>query len=400
MSVELINFDVLTAGNAKKQSQRYDWAESVEDHRQFVGQYREPFTFDLWRKMLEPLFPVGQSVPAQQNVCDNPEHDGTRQVDGLRIEPSRTISGKKPQTINPQHDSGLRYMQIIDHRMATMSYIGVPDPRAIREGDWMRLAWLNSSGDSSKAPYAPGFLRGRDQFPAVCYDRYWSADYSGMGQAWQNTRWLCCGYGFTGVGDSRSDFFSKDARVHFRHHYFKMALIAQFHLASLLNFEQQTAQEIEKLDVDSRDERRRQKFEEELNLIQQRLVRFRSQFWFAEVTNQVQGREIFDMFCRHLGTRKLCTEVCAEINDAAEIVHLWNDRKQSDSGSRLTVLGIMFVVLMPLADSLFKGVTPTLTKGCFCWAGCCWGFVSRAGWDRGWRSSVTAPGTNLSDCGR
>ena len=200
--------------------------------REHVYFHREPHTNAIWRKLLEPLVP---------------SH--------LRIEGLSDI----PQI--PQNDFGLRFEHIADDRIPLMSYISLAEPqergdplamaddsanaqadhrqtqnaalaiaaglnpvRRISPGDWMRLAFVDDEGDSSKYPYSPAFFSG-DPLGGFAYDRFWHPTGTGEAQdRFHSIRWLCSGYALTVVGNARDCAFFADeqsgALCHFRHHYF------------------------------------------------------------------------------------------------------------------------------------------------------------------------------------
>jgi len=296
-------------------------SKAVTAHLENVLEHREPYTIETLQQLLQPLVPVG----------------------------IRACSGKE----------SLRYEQIEDHRIPIMSYFAVDDPRRISDGDWQRLALVDDPGRSDCSPYSPDFLRG--DFQRFCYDRFWSPTGAPPAQDWHNTRWLCSGYAFVGVGDARSDFFTdkvSGGRAHFRHHYFKLGLIAHFHRASLLSFEQRTAEAVESLQhEDELDQRGREEYERTMSQIHRDLVRFRSKYWFTEVSNQPQGIELFDLWSRHLGTVEMFDEVFREVDDATEIVHRWNEKRQSDSQSRLTIVAALFLILSPVLGIVVDNVS-------------------------------------------
>ncbi|MDA1053164.1 MAG: hypothetical protein O3C40_22140 [Planctomycetota bacterium] len=159
-------FGTYNQATPQDSSQRKAAADQVD----YVAQHREPLPVAPWRELLEPLQPVKTDNAA---------------------------------------DDRLQFVQIEDERLQLFSYIGVPDPRQIHPADWVRLATVDDPGRSDCFPYAPGFVAAQG-FGQFTYDRFW--DPSGRPPATEyltKTRWLCCGYGFTGVGSSRDkDFFA------------------------------------------------------------------------------------------------------------------------------------------------------------------------------------------------
>ena len=139
-------------------------------HRAFIAEHREPYCVEMWRKLMEPLVP-------------------------------RTIGGPK--------NGALQFEQILDDRLPILSYIAVPNPRQISPGDWRRLAAIDEEGKSDCFPYSPSFVT--DEYLATfAYDRFWHPTATAPSQDWFDTRWLCSGYGFTGVGSSFEGGFFTD----------------------------------------------------------------------------------------------------------------------------------------------------------------------------------------------
>ncbi len=285
---------------------------AVEELLEHVNKYREPPAVALWLKLLEPLLPV--------------EGKGYEKFE----------KGK----------CNLRFQQIEDERLALFSYLAVPEPRRITTGDWLRLATVDDPGDSTRFPFSPEFLD-EDGLKQFCYDRYWSPSDAAPAQDWFTTRWLCCGYGFTGVGcsggriaeDDRLDAFFANphsgARAHFRHHYFKLGLIAHFHRASLLAFKHDLAQAVDELrqTPDSREADRQ--FQDRITRIEKEVLTFRNMYWFTEVSNQIQPQELFQLWSRHLNTEELFQQVFGEAREASQVIVGWNEREQAEESEKL-----------------------------------------------------------------
>jgi len=235
------------------------------------------------------------------------------------------------------------------------------DPRQISEADWMRLAWLDEPGDSERMEYAPQLSR--EQFQQVCYDRFW--DPTGQSPAQEHihtTRWLCTGYAFVGVGSG--GFFDTVTRSHFRHHYFRLFLIAHFQKASLLAFADKLAMALGKLDEgEYEDPVERAIFEQELRRLEMSMVLFRSRYWFSEVTSQFQGQEMFDMVVRQLGSGDLFSSVYEEMHASNSLVSQWGQQEQTHATTRLTVVATVFLVAVPILETLREHIPEKLRAG-------------------------------------
>ncbi|MEZ6121602.1 MAG: hypothetical protein R3C49_00345 [Planctomycetaceae bacterium] len=322
-----------------------------------------PYTADVWRKLLSPLLPLWLKVPDR----------------------SLTETNQFP----------LRFEHIQDDRIPLMSYIAVGDPadelldvdpsaddadpgaeqkivkgiRRISQADWMRLAFVDDEGDFRKFPYSPEFYGDTDPLNGYAYDRFWHSTGHHPAQSdFHATRWLCSGYSFTAVGDAGSSFFTDDragALAHFNHHYFALMMIALFHRASLLRYKHQLSEYAEALVEEcGSHEDREEKFRIRSTMLQKELLRFRSIYWFSEVSNQIQGQELFSMFRRHLNLNALYEDVCQDSENAASVLQgiaeerravaserrAVADERRAAASERLSMLGFLFVVLAPLVD--------------------------------------------------
>lgn len=314
-------------------------AAAAENHLRHVFFDREPYTVEVWRELLWPLLPTAYQPGAKTSFP-------------------------------------LCFEHIQDDRAMLMSHIAVSEPacdipaelapkagpravRRIKPGDWLRLATVDDPGDSDRYPYSPAFFPDAEHPLAdFAYDRFWHPTGDAPGQdRGQTTRWLCCGYGFTAVGDAASGFFSdahSGALCHFRHHYFALAMIAQFHRSSLLHYKHRLAEAADAmLTGEETNERLRQiEFREKVELLVKEMMRFRTLYWFIEVSNQIQGRELFDRFRRHLNLQQLFENVYGDAEAAVGLLRQWDADDETRASQSLAVLGAVFLVLGPLISYL------------------------------------------------
>ncbi|MFZ4700728.1 MAG: hypothetical protein ACOYMG_11825, partial [Candidatus Methylumidiphilus sp.] len=241
------------------------------------------------------------------------------------------------------HKDAFAYRQIEDERMPFMAYLSLDDPRHLQRGDFIRLCLADGGGDSDKLPYAHGFLQ--DFEKNYCYDRFWDpmmryredARQANPAYNWLTTRYLCCGYGFVMVGkdDRKADYpFFTDAKngalSHFRRHYFQMGLIAHYHRAALLLFSDALSESVGKFNSDHP-----RPFHDEVKIILGRLLRFTHRYWFREVSNQVQPRELFALWTKHLETQALFDQVKQEAQDANDFLDMQAQKEQGDEQKKL-----------------------------------------------------------------
>lgn len=268
------------------------------------------------------------SHPGRQAVREQ-LRNVTENLEPLPVLPwRRLMEPLAPVTTEPPSPDCLQYEQIEDERMQVLSYLAVRDPRQVRAGDWVRLATIDDPGRSECYPYGPAFVRGgglrADSFAAYVYDRFWDPIGEPPADPYMtSTRWLCSGYGFSGVGSSESPFFTdpvSGARAHFRFHYFKLALIAHMHRAALLGFQQRLTDLLDaRRDGNATPESRERQFQADLARLQEDFLSFRNHLWFVEVSNQIQARELFELWAHHLNTRALFADVASEIGEATSL---------------------------------------------------------------------------------
>ncbi|MCC0002325.1 MAG: hypothetical protein H6871_04745 [Methylobacteriaceae bacterium] len=143
----------------------------------------------------------------------------------------------------------VRYRQLEFHRMPTMAWLAVDDPRALTRADFMRLAFASAPGAATETPYAPGFLADFEQ--RYCYDRFYDPL---RGEGWTNTRVLCSGQSFVAIGPAEHALFVDPERgflSQFRHQYFLLGLIAHFHRAAILMLSDRLVATVSRLDMEN-----------------------------------------------------------------------------------------------------------------------------------------------------
>ena len=263
------------------------------------------------------------------------------------------------------HHSGkqglIRYRQLESHLMPLMAYLTVDDPSALTRGDFVRLGLAQAPGPPDSLPYSEHHLR--DFEARHCYDRYWTV----QDQEHQGTRFICSGRVFTEIGDRRERFFAarKTGLEQFRHEYFMLFLIPHFHKAALLMLADRLVDAMNQLDLASPESVRqfRRGIRETLGVF----LRFTHRYWFHDVSDHVQVKELFRMTSEHLGTARLYAEVRDAIEDMSQYLDSDALRRQGESMVRLTV--VTTVGLIGVATTGFLGMnlfavaeSPTTTK--------------------------------------
>lgn len=233
----------------------------------------------------------------------------------------------------PKLGRGLRWRQVHEDRMPVVASLTLDTPQAVSDADWVRLAYLEGPGTGM--PYARDFL---SSFPEmVCYDRFWDPASS-----WQNTRYLCSGYAFMQVlsqhNPDRAIF-----RGHLRTLYFQMALLSHFHQAALQNLSDRLAHASQPLleDPDNAPIAARKA----TRRIMADILRFTQAYWFTDVSNQVQARELFALMRTALGVQGLYDQVTTEARETNAFLDRIADERQAGAAQTLNSLAAVGVTL-------------------------------------------------------
>jgi hypothetical protein len=249
------------------------------------------------------------------------------------------------------HHSGraglIRYRQIESHLLPLMAYLAIDNPAVLAREDFIRLGLAAAPDSSDSLPYSEHDVY---DFEKRCfYDRYWKKDRVRPG-----TRFICSGRVFTEVSDC-SDWLSatrKTGLEQFRHEYFVLFLISHFHKAAMLMLSDRLVDALNRLEPDNLESIRQFR-----NMIRQILgvfLRFTHRYWFQDVSEHTQVKELFRMTNRHLGTARLYTEVREAIEDMSQYLDSDVLRRQGETMVRLTV--VTTVGLIGMATTGFLGM--------------------------------------------
>ena len=180
----------------------------------------------------------------------------------------------------------LQYYQIENKRIPMMSFLSFDEPRVLSRGDLARIAFATKWGESDTLPYSPRFLA--DFEDRYCYDRFWDAEQPDSGM---NTRYMFCGPAFAMItkhGDA-----CRDLVQNFRHQFFQIGVITNFHKASLLNLSNRFSIAVERLRVGDYDSVRlfKQNVRETLELF----LRFNHRYWFHDLEPGARRRSLQEL---------------------------------------------------------------------------------------------------------
>jgi hypothetical protein len=266
--------------------------EQKDKYLAFVGEHRAPCFASHWRFLLQPLVP---------------DH-----------------SGEKGQ---------IRYRQVEYGRMPLLAYLAMDDVRALTRADFVRLGLVTAPGASQSLPYAASYIE--DFEHRYCYDQYWNESRDGH----PGSRTMCCGHAFAMVGDAHEPFFvDRDGGLlgQFRHQYFLLFLIPHIHKATLLMLGDRMADALNRLDI--RDPESIRRFKRAIRQLLEIFLRFTHRYWFHEVSDQPQARELYRMTASYLGTDRLYTEIRERIEDMSGYLEGDTLRRQANTVVRLTVV--------------------------------------------------------------
>ena len=236
--------------------------------------------------------------------------------------------------------SPLRFRQIEYYRMPAMTYLVMETLSHLGRPDYMRLAFATGPGAKDKAPYSAQILQ--DFETRHCYDRFFHP--TGSHDA-SSTRFLTCGHAFTVVSGGNDPWLLDHERGllgQFRHQYFLLFLICHFHKASMLMLKDRLVATITRLQADS--PKSVTSFRRDVYSLQESFMRFTQRYWFTEVSDQVQARDLFKMQIAHLGNDKVYHDLRTELFDTVQYLDSDMLRRQSGSMHRLTTVTILGLI--------------------------------------------------------
>lgn len=246
-----------------------------------------------------------------------------------------------PMTLNQRAQiAPVRYRQLEFHRMPSMAYLAVDDPRSLTRADYMRLAFASAPGAPTDTPYSAGFLSDFEE--RYCYDRFYDPL---RGEAWTNTRALCSGQSFVTVGPASRSLYVDTERgflSQFRHQYFLLGLIAHFHRAAILMLSDRLVATVSRLDIESNASV--SQFRHDIRQTLETFLRFTHRYYFSEISDQLPMRDLFRMWVRHLGTDRLFAELREELGDMSSYLETDLLRRQAKTILQLTVTTLLSLV--------------------------------------------------------
>src|SRR4029453_15329225 len=128
----------------------------------------------------------------------------------------------------------------------------------------------------------------------------------------------------------------------FRHQYFILFLIPHIHKATLLMLSDRMVSALNKLSIEDPDSVRR--FKRTIRQLLEIFLRFTHRYWFHEVSDQAQAKELYRMKSNYLGTDRLYDEIRNEIEDMSNYLETDTFRRQANTVVRLTVVTVFGLI--------------------------------------------------------
>lgn len=261
---------------------------------------------------------------------------------------------------------GVTIRTLGDHRMAVMASLYMKNPRRLSPDEWYALSEADGAGFM---PYAKSFREA--ELKEAVYDRWWSDDpYERLSQ-----RWLVGARTFIqvkGIEDGPVPDYICRMRITFYRQWYQIFLVAHFQRAALLVFQMRIARAVRTLrNPDGNTERdKRRKLLAEVELLERELAKFTSQFWFHEVTAQVQGNDLYQLLKKRLDLDRLYREVVDDKGTLMSVVAAIGERRRNERIESLSRLGAF---VLPISTILsFLGINYCLEPfrdRLQCWTG-------------------------------
>ena len=221
----------------------------------------------------------------------------------------------KPLVAHASPEPGpLRFRQIEYYRMPQMAYLTVDRLGDFDRGDFIRLAFANGTAATGRLPYSDRFLQDFER--NHCYDRFFheAGPATGVGI---NSRFLVTGHALTVIAEGDAAVLTDNDRGllgQFRHQYYLLFMICHFHRAALLMLSDRLVAAIKRLEAQSATSAA--EFRAEVYGLQESFMRFTQRYWFSDISDQAQTRDLFRMQRGQLDNETLYKELRDEIFDS------------------------------------------------------------------------------------
>lgn len=246
-----------------------------------------------------------------------------------------------PLVLHHSDASGpLRYRLLEYYRMPYMVFLAMEQPERLTRADVVRLGLGTDAGSSEDLPYSRSYLESFER--RYCYDRYCDMSYDASSS---DVRFIATGHTLVVIGDAKDKFFMSPNGGflgRFRHQHFLLYLVAHFQKAALRMFSDRLVATVSRLDI--KDAEANRIFRRAIRHALENFLRFAHRYWFHEISNQAQARELFLLTRQNLDLDALYSEVREELQDMGNFLDVEAMRKQNETVVRLTVVTIFGLV--------------------------------------------------------
>ena len=128
----------------------------------------------------------------------------------------------------------------------------------------------------------------------------------------------------------------------FRHQHFLLFLVAHFQKAALHMFSDRLVAAVSRLDITDAETNRI--FRHDIRRALENFLRFEHRYWFQEISNQAQARELYLMTRQHLDLDLLYRGIREELQDMGNFLDVEAMRRQNETVVRLTVVTIFGLI--------------------------------------------------------
>ena len=218
--------------------------------------------------------------------------------------------------------------------MPLLAYLAMDDARALTRADFVRLGLVTGAGAVA--------TRCRTRSATCANSRSATASTSSgtTSAAAARARASCRAATRSRWSATPRDpfFVDRDGGLlgQFRHQYFLLFLIPHFHKAALLMLSDRMVDALNRLDIRDADSVKR--FKRTIRQLLEIFLRFTHRYWFHEVSDQPQAKELYRMTANFLGTDRLYDEMREEIEDMSDYLEADTLRRQANTVVRLTVV--------------------------------------------------------------
>lgn len=236
-------------------------------------------------------------------------------------------------------DTRPRWRHIVDERIPVMTYARIVEEKGedgplrpgenlarVERGDLIRLCFADTPGPSGTLPYDEEFLENFEK--ENCYLRFRSMGTLHMFAGY-------CYVALTAEGKGCPTYLVN----HFRHMYFQMALISHMEMASYLAFSSRVSGTVERASLSG--SLRDLKFRNSILHIQEEFLRFVHLFRFTGLSNQLQAKELYDAWRKHLRLHTLYGDVQSELESATQFLFAMEAREHTREAREHTMAAMM-----------------------------------------------------------